>query len=204
MTVAGLRMIIDDIDTQGSAGYHSPLLDRLCDYFNVPESASATVPDEYSALSRIEILAAIMCEERANRKRHLAGFTFPHLFDLARSLPGSPHDVIAAQVVSASVRYMSKTISSVSETLAAFTADNPNSRERLGLVVTGAIATNPLYRDQLAAALSEGRYIELREAVSDGATKFSELAMHYLRSSPTEKRVISRSVDPLHQVFRLT
>lgn len=67
-------------------------------------------------------------QSREELKRHIAGFVHPHLFDLAQIAPGRPHDPIATTVIAESVEAISGQLAQVSETLAAFTADQPNER----------------------------------------------------------------------------
>jgi hypothetical protein len=101
------------------------------------------------------------------------------------------------------VRAIVEDIDAVSATLAALTADTPNDRERLPLVVAGSIASNATYAQQLAAAVSECHYVEPLVVIGDAAEKFAALAQHYLRSGPRERRAIIRSFDPVHEVHRL-
>ena len=78
------------------------------------------------------------------------------------------------RVISGSVRIMAADIAAVSETLAAFTADNPNSRERLPLVVGGSIAANSAYRQQLEAAVSELAYVRPLQVLGDAAQTYAD------------------------------
>jgi len=203
MTVESLRLVLEDIQDRGSAQYTSPLLDRLCDYFGISSEVTNRVPATHVALARAEILSAVLGQGGEDRKRRIAGFVYPYLFDLARIDPVLPHDPIAAKVISRSVRFIVEDISSVSETLAAFTADTPNARERLPLVVAGNIGANPIYQQQLMAAISECKYVEPTKVIGDAAPTFAQLAMHFLKSDPRERKLIGRSFDPMHEVHRL-
>jgi len=203
LTVEAIRGVLEDIQTNGSAHYNSALLDRLCDYFDVSDQELTDLPESHYALGRAEMLAANLLQSREELKRHIAGFVHPHLFDLAQIAPGRPHDPIAATVIAESVEAISGQIAQVSETLAAFTADQPNERERLSLVVGGNIAANPIYANQLSAAISRCRYARPMEIIGNPVSQFAELSLHYLRSAPRERRLISRSLDPCHQVMKL-
>jgi N-acetylglucosamine kinase-like BadF-type ATPase len=203
MTFESIRLVLEEIQSQGSEQFSSPLLDRLCDYFGVSSSSTDRVPESHLALARAEILAAVVSQGGEDKKRKIAGFVHPHLFDLARIESGLPHDPIAAKVIARSVRFIVEDIVAVSETLAAFTADTPNARERLPLVVAGNIAANPIYQQQLTAAISECKYVEPMQVIGDAAPAFARLALHYLRSDSREKKAIARSFDPMHEVHRL-
>lgn len=203
MTFESIRMVLEDIQARGSNGYHSPLLDRLCDYFSIDSFSFASIPESHSALARVEALASTLARAGEDSKRRIAGFVHPSLFDLANISSSTGHDPLAARVVSGSVRIMRADIAAVSETLAAFTADNPNSRERLPLIVAGSIAANSSYEQQLEAAVSELAYVRPLQVISDAAQTFANLAMHYLRSDARERRTIAKGFDPIHQVLRL-
>jgi len=41
------------------------------------------------------------------------------------------------------------------------------------------------------------------EIIGNPVSQFAELSLHYLRSAPRERRLISRSLDPCHQVMKL-
>lgn len=203
MTFESIRLVLEDIQQRGSNGYQSSLLDRLCDYFNLDSATFELVPVSHSALARAEELASTLARAGEDSKRRTAGFVHPNLFDLASVSSSAGHDPVAARVISGSVRIMAAEIAAVSETLAAFTADNPNSRERLQLVVAGSIAANPSYQQLLEAAVSELSYVRPLQVVGDAAQTFADLAMHYLRSNARERRAITKGFDPIHQVQRL-
>ena len=203
MTFESIRMVLEDIQTRGGDAYHSPLLDRLCDYFNIDSSPFSPIPDRYSSLARLEALASTLARAGEDSKRRIAGFVHPSLFDLASISSSAGHDPLAARVISGSVRIMRADIAAVSETLAAFTADNPNSRERLPLIVGGSVAANSSYQQQLEAAVSELAYVRPLQVIGDAAQTFADLAVHYLRSDARERRTIAKGFDPLHQVLRL-
>ena len=203
MTFESIRMVLEDIQMRGSDAYHSPLLDRLCDYFNIDSELYSSIPDSYSSLARVEALASTLARAGEDSKRRIAGFVHPSLFDLASISSSAGHDPLAARVISGSVRIMRADIAAVSETLAAFTADNPNSRERLPLIVGGSIAANSSYRQQLEAAVSELAYVRPLQIIGDAAQTFADLAMHYLRSNARERKTIAKGFDPLNQILRL-
>ena len=204
MTFESLKLVIEDIHTQGSVGYHSPLLDRLCDFFGVDSEAAAKVPSSHAALARAELVANVLAQSHGeDGKRHVANFVYPNLFDLAQSTVGRPHDPIAARVIASSVRRIADDIGHVSSTLSAFTGDHPNTRERVPVIAAGSIANNPIYRQQLTAAVSECAYVGPLVVTGDSAHTFAELAMHYLRSDAREKKAILRQLDAVHQVHRL-
>ena len=203
MTLLAVRMVLQDIQQQGSDGYHSALLDRLCDYFGVEGSLLTDVSATHKALGRAELLAHKISEGRLDAKRRLAGFVYPHLFDLAGLAAGRTHDRIASEVIAASVRQIADHVEAVSEVLAAYTADSPNDRERLPLVVGGNIAANPLYEQQLRAAVSGCKYVGSLEVVGDAADLFARLAAHYAEAPSREQRAIARSFDSLHPVVQL-
>lgn len=204
MTLECIRLLLRDIQTLGSNGYHSPLLDRLCDYFGVESTFLATVPASHLPLARADLLARVVSESRPDLKKRIAGFVYPHLFDLASLQPGRPHDRLAAEVLSSSVRQIARDISSVSEELAAYTADNPNARDRIPVVVGGNIAKNPAYDVLLNTALSELKFVRSVTTVGDAAGRYAALAHRYVDASGREQRELARSFDPLHAVLKLT
>jgi N-acetylglucosamine kinase-like BadF-type ATPase len=203
MTLQAIRLILVDIQQQGAMNYSSVLLDRLCNYFGVDESRFDNIPQTHRGLARAEYQAYVVSESRVDTKRRIAGFVHPHIFDLATLVSNNPHDRIAAQVVSESVRIIAKDIGEVSEVLSAYTSDTPGSRERLPLLVGGNIAAQPEYLSQLRAAVSEHKYIESIEAIGDASNVFAALAFHYLDAPSREQRAIERSFDPIHSVTKL-
>ncbi len=204
MTFQCVKLLLADIQVQGSEGYHSPLLDRLCDYFGVRTPGSERLPDTHSVLARAEVLASELAQAGGgSRKKHIAGFVYPNLFDLARVEVGHPHDPVAARVIAASVRAIVSDIAEVSATLAAYTGDHPNTRERLPLVVAGSIANNAIYGQQLSAAVSECGYVQPLVVIGDSARTFAALARHYMTAASREQRALLKGLDPLHEVVRL-
>lgn len=204
MTLECIRLVIKDIQTLGSEGYHSPLLDRLCDYFGIESGFLATVPEAYLPFARADLLARTVSEGRAESKRKIAGFVYPHLFDLASLQVGKTHDRLAAEVLSSSVRRIASDVDQVSTELAAYTADSANARERLPLVVAGNIAKNPAYEILLKTQVSESKYINSITALGDAAEMYASLAYEYVGASGRVQREIARSFDPLHAVLKLT
>lgn len=160
MTLQCVRMLLQDVQSAGPRDYHSPLLDRLCEYFAIDSSHIVDVRPSYRALSRAELLAHTLSEGRTDAKRRIAGFVYPHIFDLAAARPGGPQDHIAAKVLSSSVEVVANAIKAVCEEIAAYTADSPNAREKLPVVVAGNIAANPAYKPHLVAAVSQSRYVD--------------------------------------------
>jgi hypothetical protein len=204
MTFESLKLVIEDIQAQGSTGYHSPLLDRLCDFFGVDSEAVAKVPGSHAALARTELVANVLAQSHGDDgKRHVANFVYPNLFDLAQNTVGHAHDPLAARVIASSVRQIVDDIAHVSATLAAFTDDHPNARERMPVLAAGSIANNPIYSQQLTAALSECAYVGPLVITGDSAQTFASLAMHYLRSDTRERKAMLRQLDAVHQVHRL-
>lgn len=203
MTLQCIRQLLDDIEKVGAQDYHSPLLDRLCDYFEVSASYLAEVPSSHRALARAELLSHTISEGRPDAKRRIAGFVFPHLFNLAALRHGYAHDPIAAEVLAASVEAVAKNIKTVAAEVAAHTSDQPNKRESLPVYVGGNVAANDAYRAQLIPLLSESPYIDSVETIGDAAGLFSELAWHYLNADAREQRAVTRALDPLHQVLQV-
>jgi N-acetylglucosamine kinase-like BadF-type ATPase len=77
MTFEPIRMVLEDIRMRGRDAYHSPLLDRLCDYFNVDSAPFSSIPDSYSSLARVEELASTLARAGEDSKRRIAGFVHP-------------------------------------------------------------------------------------------------------------------------------
>ena len=204
MTLQCIKLLLADIYVQGSQDYHSPLLDRLCEHFRVNTEFIDDLPEDYRALARAEMLARVVAEGQADSKRRLAAFVHPHLFDLAEIRPGKSHDHIAAQVIAASVEAIVADVNVVSTALAAYTADAPNNRERLELVVGGNIARNDIYAKQLLAAISSGcPYIKSVTPVGDAAGLYAQAAWHYLNADGREQQAVEAEYDPLHPVLKL-
>lgn len=172
-----------------------------CD--SMPQLPRADVPPSHRGLARAELLAQVVSEGRLDAKRRIAGFVYPHLFDLAVLQAGHVHDRIAARVLASSVRTIVDDIGQVSEVLSAHTADAPNGREKLRLVVAGDIAAHPSYAQQLVAEVSKCSYIESIDNIGDASELYAALAWHYLEAPALEQRAIARSLDPLHTVTKL-
>lgn len=204
MTLQCIRLLLADIYAQGSENYHSPLLDRLCEHFAVDDDLIDKLPAPYRALAKAEMLARTVAEGRTESKRRLAGFVHPNLFALAEISPGRSHDRIAAQVLDLSVEAIAKHVDDVSSILAAVTANNPNDRERLPLVVGGNIAKNDVYANRLRPTVtSTCDFIRSIDTVGDAAGLYAELAWLYLNASGREQDAITAPFDPLHPVLRL-
>lgn len=204
MTLECIKRLLRDIQTHGGQNYHSPLLDRLCDFFSVPADAMQDIPASHRPSAMAEAIARKTASNRSDAKRFFASFVYPHLFDLCTLDAGRTHDPIAAEVLDASVQMISDEIVAVSEALAAHTADDPNLRESLPVVVGGNIAANPAYSQRLTSALSaKGRYIESVASIGDPAPSLAALAVRILQAAPGEKAALTASYDPLHPVLRL-
>jgi len=204
MTLQSTRLLLHDIQSRGPSEYHSALLDRLADYFGVSEDEIADIPSSHRALAKIDLVARRMAASRSDAKRFFARFVYPHIFDLASLESGRAHDPIAAEVINQSVEQIAEEVSAVAEILAAHTADEPNLRERLPLVVGGSIAANPLYEQLFRARISSAtRFISSVDMTGDSADDFADLAYHYLQSDDRARRATARSFDPLHPVVRL-
>lgn len=204
MTIRAIKLILLDIQQRGSQNYRSALLDRLVDYMGVSESETADIPASHRALAKAGLVARRMASSRPDMKRHLASFVYPHIFDLASMEAGHSHDAIAADTINRSVQIITRDVKEVSEVLAAHTADDPNLRHRLPLVVGGNIAAHPTYDVRLRALVSsECRFINSVTAVGDSADEFATLAFQYVSANGREQRAISKAFDPLHPVLKL-
>lgn len=204
MTMQCIRLLLRDIQERGSAEYHSVLLDRLSDFLSVPVEATQHIPAAHRAIARAELLARRASENRPDMKRFFASFVYPHIFDLALLEPGRSHDPLAAEVLRESVRIITEHVRVVSDTLAAHTADEPNRRSRLPMVVGGNIAANPAYGDQLRSEIAAScRFVSGVDMIGDAASAFATLAVHYLRSDHKGRAAVTKAFDPLHPVVRL-
>lgn len=204
MTVQAIRLIMKDIEQRGPRDYHSPLLDRLSDYFGIPETDLVDIPASHRQLAKVEAVARKMAESRTDLKRYFARFVYPNLFDLSTMEAGKPHDPIAAEVLQRSVAEVVERVRVVSEAVTAYTNDEPNLRERLPLVIGGSIAANPMYEQRVRLmTASECRYISSVEVLGDGARTVTALAWAYAQASDRERRQMIRSFDPMHPVVKL-
>jgi N-acetylglucosamine kinase-like BadF-type ATPase len=203
MTLEAIRLLLRDIQARGSYSYYSPLLDRLCDYFGVGSLETSVIPETHRSLARADLLARVVSESRPDMKRRIAGFVYPHLFDLASVEPGRTRDPLAAEALSSSVRIIAEGVAEVSAELAAHTADNVNARERLTVVVAGNIAINPRYDHELKDAVSKLPYVHSVETIGDGARHFAQLAHRYAGAAKAEQIEIVRSFDPVHSVLKV-
>jgi N-acetylglucosamine kinase-like BadF-type ATPase len=203
MTLESVRVILDEIREGGLLDNDSPLLDRLCDYFRVDSEYVSSVPHQYRAFARADLVARIVAKTDSGSKRRLAGFVYPHLFDLADNRPGKPHDPLAAKVLARSVRIITRHIDEVSKELAAHTADQMSARWLPPVVVAGNIATNPQYETRLRSAVAECKSVGPVETVGDSALQLASLAYRYLTLSRAEQRALAQSFDPLHAVVKL-
>jgi N-acetylglucosamine kinase-like BadF-type ATPase len=204
MTLECIRLLIRDIEARGSQDYHSVLLDRLTDFLAIPVEATRHIPTSHRALAKADIIARRAAENRPDMKRFFASFVYPNIFDLAILQAGRPHDPLAAEVLNESIRIITDEIRVVSEALAAYTADEPNRRALLPVVIGGNIAANPHYAEQLRAAVAAScRFVSSVDTIGDAASAFAALAVGYARSNPKERAAITRAFDPLHPVVRL-
>lgn len=204
MTLQCIRLLLHDIQARGPLEYRSVLLDRLADYLSIGDDDLQHIPSSHRAMAKAELIARRASENRADAKRFFANFVHPHIFDLAILKTGQPHDPLAAQVLEESVRAIAQEAASVSETLAAHTADEPNQRETLPMVVGGKIAANAHYEELLRSAVtSTCRSIHSVETIGDAADRLAALAFRYLVAGARGKAAITRAFDPLHPVTRL-
>ena len=97
-----------------------------------------------------------------------------------------------------SVSHIVSSAGIVSDILAAHTADEPNSREKLPLIAGENIAANPLYDQRLRAAVSS----ECRKAIGDPSDSLATLSYHNLASEHKGRRRLRKSIDPLHPVLK--
>ena len=204
ITLQCIRLLLRDIQERGARDYHSALLDRLADFLGISDSEISDIAASHRALAKIDLIARRSAASRPDAKRFFARFVHPHVFDLAALETGKAHDPIAAEVLRQSVELVVEGVRVVAETLAAYTADEPNLREKLPLIVGGNIAANPLYDQLLRAQVSSScRFISSIEAIGDAAGHFSALSIHYLQSDNRERRLLAKSFDPLHPVVKL-
>lgn len=203
MTLESVRVVLDAIREGGLHDNDSPLLDRLCDYFRVDSEYVASVPQQYRAFARADLVARTIARTDAGTKRRLAGFVYPHLFDLADNRPGKAHDPLATKVLARSVQIITKHIDDVSKELAAHTADHMSARQLPLVVVAGNIATNPQYEIRLRRSIAECKSVGAVKMVGDGARLLASLAYRYLTLSRPKQRALAQSFDPLHAVVRL-
>lgn len=204
MTLECARRLLHDIQDRGAAGYDSVLLERLSDYLGVTFSDVRHVPESHRALAKADLIARKISEPRLDTKRFLANFVYPHLFDMAIIDANAPHDPIAAEVLNESVRVITDGVRSVSDLLAAHTADEPNAREKLRVVVGGNIAANRHYSQLLKNSVAEKcRYVESVEMIGDAADELAALSFYYGNAESKERTRLARSFDPLHPVLRL-
>jgi N-acetylglucosamine kinase-like BadF-type ATPase len=203
MTLQCIRELLRDIQARGSENYHSVLLDHLTDFLGISDEETQHIAPSHQAMARADLIARRITENRSDTKRYLASFVHPHIFDMAKLGEGH-YDMLAAGVLQQSVRIIAEDVRVVSDTLAAFTADAPNLRDKLPLVVGGKIADNPLYRDLLTATISSKcRAVNSVTTIGDGAGAFARLALHYGAGSQKEKNRLRRGFDPLHPVLQL-
>jgi N-acetylglucosamine kinase-like BadF-type ATPase len=204
MTLQSIRLILRDIEERGARDYRSALLDRLADYVGIGEHELVEIPVTHRALAKADAVARKMSESRPDAKRFYARFVYPHIFDLVSLESGKAHDRIAADVVNQSVSVIVENIRIVSERLAAYTADEPNLRQGMPLIIGGNIAANPLYDQRLRVQLAAScRYISSVEAIGSAAQNLAALAAGYLKQNDRGRRQITKSFDPLHPVLRL-
>jgi N-acetylglucosamine kinase-like BadF-type ATPase len=204
MTLESVRILLKDIQERGPKNYHSALLDRLSDHLGIPNDAVDEIAASHRALGKIDLVARRVAENRTDAKRFLASFVYPNIFDLAHLRTGHAYDALAAEVLNSSVDRVVHNIATVSDALAAHTADEPNDRESFSLLIGGNIAANSTYeqrlRDQIAGNC---RFVSSVEAIGDAAHKFASLALRYLKADGPNRRAIVRSFDPLHTVLKL-
>ena len=204
MTLQCIRLLLRDIQERGAQDYHSALLDRLADFLDIADSEIEGIPASHRALAKIDLIARRTAASRPDAKRFFARFVYPSVFDLASLETGKAHDPLAAEVVRQSVEHVVEGVRVVADTLAAYTADEPNVRESFPLIVGGNIAANPLYDQLLRAQVSSScRFVSSIDAIGDAAGHFAALGIHYLASHRQERRAIAKSFDPLHPVVKL-
>lgn len=204
MTLQAIRLLLRDIEERGSSEYHSALLDRLADYVGVSESDLGDIPSSHRALAKADAIARKMAENRTDMKRFFARFAYPHIFDLVSIESGKSHDRIAADVLNQSVSAVVEGVRVVSESLAAYTADEPNLRESMPLILGGNIAAHPLWEQRFRVQVSAScRYISSAEMIGSSSSSLASLALNYLGANDKERRQIAKSFDPLHTIVKL-
>lgn len=204
MTLQCVRLLLRDIQTRGSQDYHSVLLDRLADFVGVTIDSTEHIPDSHRAIATAELIARKMSENRADAKKFYASFVHPNIFDMAMLDAGRPYDPIAAEVLNQSVQVIVDDVRTISDELAAHTADEANLREPLPLVVGGKIAAHPYYEQLLRATIASNcRFISSVQTIGDAADEFAALSVRYLRADTKTRTAITRAFDPLHPIERL-
>lgn len=204
MTLQCIRLLLRDIQERGAQDYHSALLDRLADFLDIADTEIADIPPSHRALAKIDLIARRTAASRPDAKRFFARFVYPHVFDLASLESGKAHDPIAAEVLGQSVELVVEGVRVVADTLAAYTADEPNLRESFPLIIGGNIAGNPLYDQLLRAQVSSScRFISSIDFAGDAADEFAALGSHYLQTDARTRRALAKSFDPLHPVAKL-
>lgn len=203
MTLECIKRLLRDVQAGTTEDFHSPLLDRLVDEFQIKSPYIAQMPRSHRALASVEMLARKLSEGREDLKRDLAGFIYPDLFGLALGKPGQGYDRIAAEVLDASVGIIVKAIDEVSTEVAAHSADAKGDRDRVDVVVGGNIAANDAYAAKLVPAAHDCRYVGTVETVGDAAGRFAELAWLYLTADGGVRNGIRARFDALHPVLQL-
>jgi N-acetylglucosamine kinase-like BadF-type ATPase len=204
MTLECTRRLLADIQSRGSQDYHSALLERLADFAGISSDDISHVPKAFQSMAKADLIARKLSEARPDIKRFLSRFVYPNIFELAVLESGRSYDPIAAEVLSESVRVMVEKIKTVSDILAAHTADEPNLRQSLPLILGGNIACHPYYEQLLRAEVSRTcRFIESVAFIGDAADELASLSARYARADPRERGQITRSFDALHPVLRL-
>lgn len=205
MTIECIRMLLKDIQERGPHNYRSTLLERLGEHVGIAPHEIRAISPEYRALAQADLIARRMADTHSHvdMKRFLADFVHPDLFDLAKSGTGTPHDPIAATVLSRSVEIVADNICSVAETLAAYTSDDRNQRQPQNVVVGGNIAANSFYSQQLTARVASNGLVHNVTTIGDAGPAFATLAFEYLASTRKQKMSIVKALDPLHPIRRL-
>jgi N-acetylglucosamine kinase-like BadF-type ATPase len=204
MTIQAMRRILDDIAAKGSVDYHSPLLDRLVEHFDVDDDDLASVPESHQAIARIDAVCRKSASIGRETKRELASFVYPNLFDLVNVEDGGTHDVLAERVIRDSVHTIAQNVEAVSEILAASTADAPSNRDKLAVSVGGNIARNSYYSNLLSAEIGQlCEHVDRVRVIGDASGCFAELASAYLNGSKAERKLLAKDCDPLHPILQL-
>jgi N-acetylglucosamine kinase-like BadF-type ATPase len=205
MTLRCVALLLEDLQSEWASNRHSVLLDRLAEHLRVSVDETQHISPSRRALVMAELIARHLAEPtHTNIKRTLAQFVYPYLFDFARG-EGHPFDPVAKQVIKDSVRVIALQAQAVSDRLAASTADDPDRRDKLKMVVGGKIAANSYYEPLLESEILNKTCasIESVRTIGDGSDWFSSLALSYLRADDTRKEEITRPLDELHSVARV-
>jgi len=205
MTLRCIALLLEDLQSEWASNRHLVLLDRLAERLAISADDTQHISPSRRALVMAELIARHLAEPtRTNIKRTLAQFVYPDLFDFARG-EGHSFDPVAKRVIRDSVRVIALQAQAVSDRLAASTADDPDRRDKLKMVVSGKIAANSYYAPLLESEILTRTCasIESVKVIGHAAGWFASLAMSYLRADDAGKEEIVRPIDELHSVAQV-